>query len=81
MCSGRHGPAHSWNLHQVSPAADSSDRSPEFSEIERTKSLGFIGLRGFVFPVNRYETPECDGAARSRVSDTDDPFQGRDLTG
>lgn len=30
---------------------------------------------------NRYQTPECDGAARSRVSDTEDPFQGRDLTG
>ncbi|KAM6969211.1 SPARC-related modular calcium-binding protein 1 isoform 7-T7 [Tautogolabrus adspersus] len=29
----------------------------------------------------RYQTPECDGAARSRVSDTEDPFQGRDLTG
>lgn len=45
------------------------------------KALGFIGLIRFVFPLNRYETPECDGAARSRVSDTDDPFQGRDLTG
>ncbi|XP_039642852.1 SPARC-related modular calcium-binding protein 1 isoform X4 [Perca fluviatilis] len=30
---------------------------------------------------NRYQTPECDGAARSRISDTEDPFQGRDLTG
>ncbi|XP_054469765.1 SPARC-related modular calcium-binding protein 1 isoform X2 [Anoplopoma fimbria] len=30
---------------------------------------------------NRYQTPECDGAARSRISDTDDPFEGRDLTG
>uniref|UniRef100_UPI0037E95BCC SPARC-related modular calcium-binding protein 1 isoform X7 n=1 Tax=Semicossyphus pulcher TaxID=241346 RepID=UPI0037E95BCC len=29
----------------------------------------------------RYQTPECDGAARSRVSDIEDPFQGRDLTG
>ncbi|XP_054469766.1 SPARC-related modular calcium-binding protein 1 isoform X3 [Anoplopoma fimbria] len=29
----------------------------------------------------RYQTPECDGAARSRISDTDDPFEGRDLTG
>ncbi|XP_034381099.1 SPARC-related modular calcium-binding protein 1 isoform X2 [Cyclopterus lumpus] len=29
----------------------------------------------------RYETPECDGAARSRISDVEDPFQGRDLTG
>ncbi|XP_068194271.1 SPARC-related modular calcium-binding protein 1 isoform X3 [Antennarius striatus] len=29
----------------------------------------------------RYQTPECDGAARSRLSDTEDPFQGRDLTG
>ncbi|XP_019133514.1 SPARC-related modular calcium-binding protein 1 isoform X2 [Larimichthys crocea] len=29
----------------------------------------------------RYQTPECDSAARSRVSDTEDPFQGRDLTG
>ncbi|KAF1374494.1 hypothetical protein PFLUV_G00229680 [Perca fluviatilis] len=29
----------------------------------------------------RYQTPECDGAARSRISDTEDPFQGRDLTG
>ena len=33
------------------------------------------------FLCNRYQTPECDGAARSRVSDTEDPFQGRDLTG
>ncbi len=32
-------------------------------------------------PCNRYQTPECDSAARSRVSDTEDPFQGRDLTG
>ena len=30
---------------------------------------------------NRYQKPECDSAARSRVSDTEDPFQGRDLTG
>lgn len=59
----------------------SSKTSTEFSEVKRTKSLGFIGLSGVVFPLNRYETPECDGAARSRVSDTDDPFQGRDLTG
>ncbi|XP_008291492.1 SPARC-related modular calcium-binding protein 1 isoform X5 [Stegastes partitus] len=29
----------------------------------------------------RYQTPECDGAARSRISDTEDPFQGRELTG
>ncbi|XP_034051094.1 SPARC-related modular calcium-binding protein 1 isoform X2 [Thalassophryne amazonica] len=29
----------------------------------------------------RYQTPECDNAARSWVSDTEDPFQGRDLTG
>ncbi|XP_070835015.1 SPARC-related modular calcium-binding protein 1 isoform X1 [Chaetodon trifascialis] len=29
----------------------------------------------------RYQTPECDDAARSRISDTEDPFQGRDLTG
>ncbi|KAM4625565.1 SPARC-related modular calcium-binding protein 1 isoform 2-T4 [Polymixia lowei] len=29
----------------------------------------------------RYQAPECDSAARSRVSDTEDPFQGRDLTG
>uniref|UniRef100_A0A3P8SDJ5 SPARC related modular calcium binding 1 n=1 Tax=Amphiprion percula TaxID=161767 RepID=A0A3P8SDJ5_AMPPE len=29
----------------------------------------------------RYQTPECNGAARSRISDTEDPFQGRDLTG
>ncbi|XP_069016797.1 SPARC-related modular calcium-binding protein 1 isoform X3 [Embiotoca jacksoni] len=29
----------------------------------------------------RYQTPECDGAARSRISDMEDPFQGRDLTG
>ncbi|XP_042356257.1 SPARC-related modular calcium-binding protein 1 isoform X4 [Plectropomus leopardus] len=29
----------------------------------------------------RYQTPECDAAARSRISDTEDPFQGRDLTG
>ncbi|XP_029982564.1 SPARC-related modular calcium-binding protein 1 isoform X4 [Sphaeramia orbicularis] len=29
----------------------------------------------------RYQTPECDGAARSRISDIEDPFQGRDLTG
>lgn len=33
------------------------------------------------FLCNRYQTPECDGAARSRISDTEDPFQGRDLTG
>lgn len=30
---------------------------------------------------NRYQTPECNGTARSRISDTEDPFQGRDLTG
>ncbi|KAL6105183.1 smoc1 [Pungitius sinensis] len=29
----------------------------------------------------RYQTPECDGAARARTSDTEDPFQARDLTG
>ncbi|XP_028994685.1 SPARC-related modular calcium-binding protein 1 isoform X5 [Betta splendens] len=29
----------------------------------------------------RFQMPECDGAARSRISDTEDPFQGRDLTG
>ncbi|XP_018551050.1 SPARC-related modular calcium-binding protein 1 isoform X5 [Lates calcarifer] len=29
----------------------------------------------------RYQKPECDSAARSRISDTEDPFQGRDLTG
>ncbi|XP_051943033.1 SPARC-related modular calcium-binding protein 1 isoform X4 [Hippocampus zosterae] len=29
----------------------------------------------------RYQTPECDGAARSRSSDAEDLFQGRDLTG
>ncbi|XP_074548974.1 SPARC-related modular calcium-binding protein 1 isoform X4 [Halichoeres trimaculatus] len=29
----------------------------------------------------RYQAPECDGAARSRVTDMEDPFQGRDLTG
>uniref|UniRef100_A0A8C9WWT2 SPARC related modular calcium binding 1 n=1 Tax=Sander lucioperca TaxID=283035 RepID=A0A8C9WWT2_SANLU len=29
----------------------------------------------------RYQTPECDSAARSRIPDTEDPFQGRDLTG
>ncbi|XP_039992820.1 SPARC-related modular calcium-binding protein 1 isoform X3 [Xiphias gladius] len=29
----------------------------------------------------RYQKPECDSTARSRVSDTEDPFQGRDLTG
>nr|XP_019953751.1 PREDICTED: SPARC-related modular calcium-binding protein 1 isoform X2 [Paralichthys olivaceus] len=29
----------------------------------------------------RYQKPECDSAARSRVSDTEDPFQGRELTG
>uniref|UniRef100_A0A3Q0SKB8 SPARC related modular calcium binding 1 n=1 Tax=Amphilophus citrinellus TaxID=61819 RepID=A0A3Q0SKB8_AMPCI len=29
----------------------------------------------------RYQTPECDGAARSRVSDTEEAFQGRELTG
>ncbi|XP_029350214.1 SPARC-related modular calcium-binding protein 1 isoform X1 [Echeneis naucrates] len=29
----------------------------------------------------RYQKPECDSAARSRILDTEDPFQGRDLTG
>ncbi|KAM6913010.1 SPARC-related modular calcium-binding protein 1 isoform 3-T3 [Xenentodon cancila] len=29
----------------------------------------------------RYQKPECDGAARSRIPDIEDPFQGRDLTG
>lgn len=29
----------------------------------------------------RYQTPECDSAARSLVSEVEDPFQGRDLTG
>ncbi|XP_035466534.1 SPARC-related modular calcium-binding protein 1 isoform X2 [Scophthalmus maximus] len=29
----------------------------------------------------RYQKPECDSAARSRGSDAEDPFQGRDLTG
>ncbi|XP_045562521.1 SPARC-related modular calcium-binding protein 1 isoform X11 [Salmo salar] len=29
----------------------------------------------------RYQTPECDSTARSMVSDVEDPFQGRDLTG
>ncbi|XP_057716239.1 SPARC-related modular calcium-binding protein 1 isoform X3 [Corythoichthys intestinalis] len=29
----------------------------------------------------RYQTPECDNAALSRSSDTEDLFQGRDLTG
>ncbi|CAL8283848.1 unnamed protein product [Lota lota] len=29
----------------------------------------------------RYQTPECDNTARSRMSDTEDPFQGRELTG
>ncbi|CAL8297236.1 unnamed protein product [Arctogadus glacialis] len=29
----------------------------------------------------RYQIPECDSNARSRVSDTEDPFQGRELTG
>lgn len=29
----------------------------------------------------RYQTPECDNAAHSRFIDTEDPFQGRDLTG
>lgn len=29
----------------------------------------------------RYQTPECDNAARSRISDTEDPFQGREITG
>ncbi|XP_013126960.1 SPARC-related modular calcium-binding protein 1 isoform X2 [Oreochromis niloticus] len=29
----------------------------------------------------RYQTPECDGAARSRVSDTEEAFQGRELPG
>nr|XP_057934470.1 SPARC-related modular calcium-binding protein 1 isoform X3 [Doryrhamphus excisus] len=29
----------------------------------------------------RYQTPECDRAARSHVSDSEDLFQGRDLTG
>uniref|UniRef100_A0A3Q2WQH0 SPARC related modular calcium binding 1 n=1 Tax=Haplochromis burtoni TaxID=8153 RepID=A0A3Q2WQH0_HAPBU len=29
----------------------------------------------------RYQTPECDGAARSRVSDTEEAFQGRELQG
>ncbi|XP_037341660.1 SPARC-related modular calcium-binding protein 1 isoform X5 [Pungitius pungitius] len=29
----------------------------------------------------RYQTPECDDAARARTSDTEDPFQARDLTG
>ncbi|XP_063764403.1 SPARC-related modular calcium-binding protein 1 isoform X2 [Eleginops maclovinus] len=30
---------------------------------------------------NRYQTPECDGAARSHVSDTEDPFLVKDLPG
>ncbi|XP_034713935.1 SPARC-related modular calcium-binding protein 1 isoform X1 [Etheostoma cragini] len=30
---------------------------------------------------NRYQTPECDGTARSHIPDTEDPFQGRELTG
>ena len=30
---------------------------------------------------SRYQKPECDSAARSRVSDTEDPFQGRELAG
>ncbi|XP_060938162.1 SPARC-related modular calcium-binding protein 1 [Limanda limanda] len=29
----------------------------------------------------RYQKPECDSAARSRVSDAEDPFQGRELAG
>ncbi|XP_046902510.1 SPARC-related modular calcium-binding protein 1 isoform X3 [Hypomesus transpacificus] len=29
----------------------------------------------------RYQNPQCDSAARSRISDVEDPFQGRDLTG
>ncbi|XP_042630350.1 SPARC-related modular calcium-binding protein 1-like isoform X7 [Cyprinus carpio] len=29
----------------------------------------------------RYKKPECDGAARSRDSDMEDPFRDRDLTG
>ncbi|XP_065144755.1 SPARC-related modular calcium-binding protein 1 isoform X4 [Paramisgurnus dabryanus] len=29
----------------------------------------------------RYKKPECDSAARSRVSDMEDPFRDRDLTG
>lgn len=102
MCSGGHRPAHSWNLHQVSRTADSTDTLPGSSKTQSMKSSGFIysldstsrcgaspltycsfphGLSRFAFSRNRYQTPECDGAARSRVSDTDDPFQGRDLTG
>lgn len=30
---------------------------------------------------HRYEAPECDSAARSRSSDVEDPFQGRELPG
>ncbi|XP_033934445.1 SPARC-related modular calcium-binding protein 1 isoform X3 [Pseudochaenichthys georgianus] len=30
---------------------------------------------------NRYQTPECDGTARSHVSDTEDPFLVKDLPG
>ncbi|XP_061599350.1 SPARC-related modular calcium-binding protein 1 isoform X3 [Cololabis saira] len=29
----------------------------------------------------RYQKPECDGAARSRLPDIEDPFQGRELAG
>nr|XP_010775126.1 PREDICTED: SPARC-related modular calcium-binding protein 1-like [Notothenia coriiceps] len=29
----------------------------------------------------RYQTPECDGTARSHVSDTEDPFLVKDLPG
>ncbi|XP_056914404.1 SPARC-related modular calcium-binding protein 1 isoform X4 [Takifugu flavidus] len=29
----------------------------------------------------RYQTPECDAAARSQLSGLEDPFQGRDLPG
>ncbi|KAM9355899.1 SPARC-related modular calcium-binding protein 1 isoform 3-T3 [Pholidichthys leucotaenia] len=29
----------------------------------------------------RYQTPECNGTARSRISETEDPFQGRELAG
>ncbi|XP_072313717.1 SPARC-related modular calcium-binding protein 1 isoform X4 [Eucyclogobius newberryi] len=29
----------------------------------------------------RYQPPECDNAARSRITDTEDPFQGREIAG
>ncbi|KAF3845325.1 hypothetical protein F7725_008488 [Dissostichus mawsoni] len=85
-----HGPAHPWNIHQGN-GGGTMGFLPEL-KVKGMEMMQYGFILSFLCLMqpcsavlsslcNRYQTPECDGTARSHVSDTEDPFLVKDLPG